>query len=1172
VTSSGEDANMTFATAARVGAAEAEARHAANDAAPSAPLPEPSGGGLDGPTTNHLGARFGRGVGNVRLHLNSGMAGVERSDAVTVGRDVHLAPGVALTPGLLAHEIAHVVQQTGGGRGLSPMPVGPLRRKKRDPEPTGDEPLDPFVTGWTVVPEAVLVAIGPDAFGLVPLRNAVYVPDAATAERFDPRVPRTPGTAPVFGVPAIGAGGTRIAPAGSRSAIIVDAGSGPGTSTAMYVGQFAAAVNSVGLSSTAELKIIPIHAHADHVNQIVEMIASRGIPPANFRIPRGLEGLASMSAVVQALQTSVDPRLAAYGAAWRPVSPADRGSGPEVIRLEYRGPQGLRMEMVGLRSAFAAASRPGATGRQVDTASYLTRLTHPDGTKTVILGDLRGADLERFRIEMERERAGSWADFFAGATRISGFSHHVGRLDAGDVRGIMAMLEVTLLATGKLELIEATNLGQHGRARADTLELLARLGVTVTTAEAPTGAAPSTVVATGRATTATGPDARARAVVPSQFTAGLARIVALSEAARTLNDWKPLAVEAGKETEFNALLREIETSSETLRTSLRTAAEAAAGVRTGGARAAAGGGLDYSAAGGAPGTAYAGALTAIPATTPAEASITPEGFRHLEYLRTLPLSDVPLRIAIHRAETRGEYSPQAFRAMLAELEPSTARSLLTGPRGGPSPVGKAFERVRAQWFTQTSVMPMPDTVSTSGMSGARLAGTRGVAAGLLVIQAVQEIGIPLYQSYKLDQAQSTERDLYKFARRILFWVQMGARPSILGVKDPFFSWSPTRVRGFEEVMNGLKDKKWDAVAIESPGLSDTDVFIIGVFLSQYVRNYDEFYELFLASGQDAVRWRGQPWESATWEIKVGDYNTTLINSVEEEWEKHDRLTELMRALVPRWIANTKEHLAMYGRGQQATEEDIARLGTFSHAENFMPALLYRAQLKDPSVTTMTARKRTESAMGAPHKKTFIEHEATWTTPPVFFVHGTDGDYLEVSGADFNTYTEIRPMWTEGTELGLPYSTVHRIANETATCLLPAKDLVRIDEPKPPPVPVRPTPARIEQRVYFPFAGKGPRTDANYDAMPVLDDVATYLRAMPLAKVRIVGHTDDVGEAPFNEKLSLGRASAVKALLEARGIAAERLTAEGGGKDAPIATNSTEDGRARNRRVEFVAVP
>ena len=440
----------------------------------------------------------------------------------------------------------------------------------------------------------------------------------------------------------------------------------------MYVAQFAAAVGSVGLTTTAELKIVPIHAHVDHVNQIVEIV-SRAVG-SRRRTSGSLVGSSrSRPSVRWSTRYNVcDPRLAQYGPAWRPVSPADRGSGPEVIRIEHRGPAGLRMEMVAW-SAFRAARAPGATSRDVDTASYLTRLTHPDGTKTVILGDLRGADLERFRTEMERERAGSWAEFFVGASRISGFSHHVGRLEAGDVRGIMALLEVTLLSTGKLELIEATNLGQHGRA----MRRHPRAPLPARRHSDDRGGADGRCGAFGRCRDRIGrrpregPSARARAVVPSQFTAGLARMVQLAEASRTLNDWRPLAEEAGQKIQLATLLREIEISRETLRTSLRTTAEAAAGVRTGGTRAATGG-LEYGATGGAAGTAYTGALAAIPATTPAETSITPEGFRQLRYLSTLPLSDVPLRIAIHRGLTRGEYSDQAFRTMLASLEPSTA--------------------------------------------------------------------------------------------------------------------------------------------------------------------------------------------------------------------------------------------------------------------------------------------------------------------------------------------------------------------------------------------------------------------------------------------------------------------------------------------------------------------
>ena len=66
-----------------------------------------------------------------------------------------------------------------------------------------------------------------------------------------------------------------------------------------------------------------------------------------------------------------------------------------------------------------------------------------------------------------------------------------------------------------------------------------------------------------------------------------------------------------------------------------------------------------------------------------------------------------------------------------------------------------------------------------------------------------------------------------------------------------------------------------------------------------------------------------------------------------------------------------------------------------------------------------------------------------------------------------------------------------------------------------------------------------------------------------------GHTDNVGTPEANLKLSQERAQAVMAALVARGVAAARLTAKGYGQTAPVADNRTEDGRAKNRRVELV---
>lgn len=85
----------------------------------------------------------------------------------------------------------------------------------------------------------------------------------------------------------------------------------------------------------------------------------------------------------------------------------------------------------------------------------------------------------------------------------------------------------------------------------------------------------------------------------------------------------------------------------------------------------------------------------------------------------------------------------------------------------------------------------------------------------------------------------------------------------------------------------------------------------------------------------------------------------------------------------------------------------------------------------------------------------------------------------------------------------------------------------------------------------------------------LDQMAALLKAQPALKVLIVGHTDNVGAIDANLALSEGRAKAVVAALAQRGVAAHRLQARGIANFAPVASNASEDGRARNRRVEMV---
>ncbi len=95
-------------------------------------------------------------------------------------------------------------------------------------------------------------------------------------------------------------------------------------------------------------------------------------------------------------------------------------------------------------------------------------------------------------------------------------------------------------------------------------------------------------------------------------------------------------------------------------------------------------------------------------------------------------------------------------------------------------------------------------------------------------------------------------------------------------------------------------------------------------------------------------------------------------------------------------------------------------------------------------------------------------------------------------------------------------------------------------------------------------GKATLQETSY---AVLDELVAYLNRKDDERIEIGGHTDNVGKAASNLKLSLDRANAVRDYLISKGISADRLTAKGYGMTEPIAENTTEDGRAQNRRTE-----
>ena len=96
-------------------------------------------------------------------------------------------------------------------------------------------------------------------------------------------------------------------------------------------------------------------------------------------------------------------------------------------------------------------------------------------------------------------------------------------------------------------------------------------------------------------------------------------------------------------------------------------------------------------------------------------------------------------------------------------------------------------------------------------------------------------------------------------------------------------------------------------------------------------------------------------------------------------------------------------------------------------------------------------------------------------------------------------------------------------------------------------------------------------ELNANSRRELDRITKLLNDHPTLKIEIAGHTDNVGTAKKNMELSLKRAKAVHYYLIAKKIPEKRFVAKGYGQEKPIADNSTEEGRAKNRRFELIVL-
>lgn len=135
--------------------------------------------------------------------------------------------------------------------------------------------------------------------------------------------------------------------------------------------------------------------------------------------------------------------------------------------------------------------------------------------------------------------------------------------------------------------------------------------------------------------------------------------------------------------------------------------------------------------------------------------------------------------------------------------------------------------------------------------------------------------------------------------------------------------------------------------------------------------------------------------------------------------------------------------------------------------------------------------------------------------------------------------------------------VERKALDVQASLLPAEEMKKELDTK----------GHVALYINFDFD----KADIKAESQPMIDEIVKLLENDPSLNITVEGHTDNVGETDYNRRLSDARARSVVAAITTRGIQAGRLKAVGHGEDKPIADNSTDDGRAKNRRVELVKI-
>jgi len=196
---------------------------------------------------------------------------------------------------------------------------------------------------------------------------------------------------------------------------------------------------------------------------------------------------------------------------------------------------------------------------------------------------------------------------------------------------------------------------------------------------------------------------------------------------------------------------------------------------------------------------------------------------------------------------------------------------------------------------------------------------------------------------------------------------------------------------------------------------------------------------------------------------------------------------------------------------------------------------------------------------------------TGSFTPANAIAGCDDDLLPKAAAPASTPAPAPAPAPARAPAATPApSPVEPKAAEMAPRAAPPAPAVVAPVPVPAAAPSpRPTSEKVSfaSDTFFDFD----KTVVKPEGKAKLDSLIGQIKGVALEVVIAVGHTDSVGSDKYNDRLSQRRADSVKAYLVSKGIEPNRIYTEGKGEKQPIASNKTQEGRAKNRRVEIEVV-